>query len=209
MRIISALALLTFGGYVGTVLSFDIHTHTAMTAKAIEQSQLGSTPNASLIIARLGLRDSDGVFSNRYVGFGQPLRSRFATTWEGGVMNLTRKSDTSLAIPPNQSIAGWIMRGAVREDDNTAETPRINETDNDPTPVINRVFGHFHDPVNNLGLRTPEFLRRGPMAADWALDPAARIPEGAAGGHENFYRIGFAREAMWRALTFRQVLLNG
>ena len=39
MKIIPVLSLLAIGCHVNMVLSFDIHTHTAMTAKAVEQSK--------------------------------------------------------------------------------------------------------------------------------------------------------------------------
>lgn len=109
----------------------------------------------SASLASLGLRDFDGVFSNPYIGFGAPLIQRCATSYEEKITQNVR--DVIRSKPETQTITGWVMRGAVREDDNTLETPLINVPDNDPAPVFNRVFGHFFDPANNKGLTTPEY----------------------------------------------------
>ena len=172
----------------------------------MEQSKFGSSPSTSALLASLGLRDFDGVFGNRYIGFGAPLIQRYATTYEGDIIDRVQKE--IISIPKTQTIAGWVMRGAVREDDNTLETPQINVPDYDPAPVFNRVFGHFFDPANNMGLTTPEYLRTAPTAPDWALVTGANIPDGAFGSRENNYKITDAREAMWRALTLK-TLQNG
>ena len=209
MKLTVIFSILVTGFFMHTALAFDITTHVAITAKAVEQSKFGSTPNTSELLARLGLRDAEGIFGGRYVGFGSPVRSRAATSWEKRWMKEVREGDPSLRIPTDFTMTGWIMRGAVREDDNTFETPRINETDSDPAPVFNRVFGHFFNPVGNAGLITSQFGRRGPSAPDWALVPNANIPEGAFGSRENNYKISDAREAMWRALTLKQILANG
>ncbi|MBC7624800.1 MAG: hypothetical protein H7232_15610 [Aeromicrobium sp.] len=207
MKIMIAFSTVVLGLSANIALAFDITTHVAMTAKAVEQSKFGSAPNTSELIARLGLRDSEGVFGSRYIGFGSPLRSRVATSWEKRWMKEVRDSISTL--PTDFTMVGWLMRGAVREDDNIAETPLINQTDNDPAPVFNRVFGHFFNPVGNAGLITSQSGRRGPTAPDWALVPNANIPDGAFGSRENNYKISDAREAMWRALTLKQILANG
>jgi hypothetical protein len=120
----------------------------------VEQSILGSPLGTNELLKRLGLRDASGVLAEQYVGFGSPLRRGFPTTWEGSVMRSVSKK--IVGMPDPLSIAGWVMRGAVREDDTTAETANINAAnmDPDPVPVIDRAFGHFFDPINNVGSGT-------------------------------------------------------
>ena len=204
MKLVYTISALAIGIFIPGTLAFDIHTHAAMTAKGVDKSTFGTSPSNSPLLIRLGLRDADGIFGNRYIGFGPTLLSRYATTYEGGVIDAVSKIVPG--FPGSQTIAGWIVRGAVREDDNTVETPRINETDSDPAPVFNRVLGHFFDPIGNVGL---SIGRTGPTAADWALIATATVPDGAIASRENNYKISDAREAMWRALTLKKILPSG
>ncbi len=205
MKLRIALSAIAIGTFISPTFAFDIHTHAAMSAEAMAQSKFSRSPNTSALLLQLGLRDANGVFGNRYVGFGSPLISRFATDYEGKVMESMRIPFP--AFPGTQTITGWVIRGAVREDDNTFETPRINLADSDPAPVFNRVIGHFFDPISNAGLSI--LGRAGPTAPDWALLSTVRVPEGVTGDRENNYKISDAREAMWRALTLKKILANG
>ncbi len=211
MKLITIAVLTVCVSWCGTAQSFDLHTHVAMTAKAAEKSALGVNPASSAVISRLGLTSPDAVFGRRYIGFALPQKYGFATNYEGDVMLRVRKanSGTTLSIPDDFSITGWIMRGAVREDDNEVETARIGEVDPVGAPVFNRVFGHFFDPVNNVGLRTSAAGARGPTAQDWATDPAASIPRVFGSNDKNYFNSGYGREAMWRALTLTTLGTDG
>ena len=113
-------------------------------------------------------------------------------------MEKIRQTQTGLVIAEDFSSAGWFMRGAIREDDNTSETPKAD----DPGGVFDRVFGHFFDPVLNRGL-TVALLGTQPKAVDWALTESARVQQIVGGTRANQFKVSDAREAMWRALTLK------
>jgi len=96
------------------------------------------------------------------------------------------------------------MRGAIREDDNPIDNgPEAVEADqtDEPGGVFSRVLGHFFDPERNRGL-----LDSYPRAVDWALAPDAAI---GFTQRRNHFKIGDAREAMWRALTLKSIAPSG
>jgi hypothetical protein len=181
------------------VLAFDIHTHAAMTSEAIKQSKITGTPNDSVVLKKLGLYNKDYVFKLRYIDIGSSLTDRNATFFESGVMERVREKITD--IPNPYTIPGWIIRGAIREDDNTIETPASKPEGDEPGGVFNRVYGHFFDPQNDRPLTL--LGERGPKSPDWALEPDKTIS-----GRANHYNIPSAREAMWRALTLKKLLPN-
>jgi len=113
---------------------------------------------------------------------------------------------SGLAIPDTNSLGGWIIRGAIREDDNEISNGPNAEPElksDEPGGVFNRVFGHFFDPKNNAGLSVAGIPIQ-PRAVDWALVPGAAVNMPAP--RENHYKVGDAREAMWRALTLTRVV---
>jgi hypothetical protein len=181
-------------------LAFDIHTHAAMTSEAVKQSQITGSPNSSQVLKKLGLYNKDDVLKQRYIDIGTSLTSRNGTDFEQTVMKNVR--DVITDIPNPYTIPGWIVRGAIREDDNTKETPQGTPEGDEPGGVFNRVYGHFYDPINNRGL-TVANITVGAHALDWATRNGAQ-----ANGRENRYNTLSAREAMWRALTLKK-LSNG
>ncbi len=184
--------------------SFDVVTHTAMTAEAIKQSKISATPNTSPILKKLGLYDKESPFGDNYLDLGVPLTRRTKTDFEEKKMVAVRRVIPDL--PTSLSIPGWIIRGSVREDDNTVETPQDNPEGDEPGGVFNRVFGHFYDPQNDRPLTVGVAL--GPRAPDWATVAGAGV--GVIGaGRQNHYNLPSAREAMWRALTMTKLLPNG
>lgn len=170
--------------------AFDTTTHAAMTAKAMTVSSLG-TP---ALRDRLGILDYNRAFGAGYLDMGTSLLPRAALPIEQGILADVRKRNSF--IPADFTVTGWLMRGAIREDDNSVETPSSDE----PGVIFNRVFGHFFDPVHNAGLSVEAPL--GANAVDWALLPGATV-----GGTLNFpagqnhFKVGDAIEATWRALT--------
>ena len=182
------------------VLAFDINTHTAMTSEAIKQSKITGSPNTSVVLKKLGLYSKDDVFKDRYIDIGTSPTSRNGTGYENNIMRDVRGAISD--IPNPYTIPGWIIRGAIREDDNTKETPSGTPEGDEPGGVFNRVYGHFYDPFNNRGL-TVANITVGAHALDWATRNGAQ-----ANGRENRYNTLSAREAMWRALTLKK-LSNG
>ena len=119
MKLIAIAVLTACALWTDPAQSFDLHTHVAMTAKAVEKSALGVNPASSAVISRLGLTSPDAVLGRRYIGFALPQKYGFATSYEGDVFRRVRDGNpgSTLTIPDDFSITGWIMRGAVREDD--------------------------------------------------------------------------------------------
>ena len=182
-------------------IAFDVRTHTAMTAAAIAQSKITNTPNTSLVFKKLGLFDSEAVFGSTYVDLGSGTTRR-STEFEANIFrDVGNTQFTGLTLPPSLSIPGWIVRGAVREDDNTSETPEGSPAGDEPGGVFQRVFGHFYDPYNDRPLTVGFAL--GPRSPDWATVRGVGI--GLVGtGRQNYYNLPSAREAMWRALTLKK-----
>jgi hypothetical protein len=198
-KLLVVIAAMALPGYVR---AFDISTHAAMTTEAIKQSQITGSPNTSSVLKKLGLYNKDDVFKERYIDIGTTLTSRNGTQYENNVMDSIRGRVAGTTIPNPYTIPGWIIRGAIREDDNTIETKQGTPEGDEPGGVFNRVYGHFYDPFNNRGL-TVANITVGAHALDWATRSGAQ-----ANGRENRYNTLSAREAMWRALTLKK-LSNG
>jgi hypothetical protein len=182
--------------------AYDINTHTAMTSEAIKLSVITASPNTSPLFKRLHLRDKDYAIGEHYIDIGSLIK-RNATPFERKVMeNVGDTLKTGLTVPAADSIPGWILRGAIREDDNSIETPSGTPQGDEPGGVFDRVFGHFHDPVQNRGL-TVRGNNVGPVAADWATNKNATVSGFGFGSRKNYYNLPSAREAMWRALTLK------
>jgi hypothetical protein len=191
----SSLLALTLIFFVYTACAFELTTHTAMTAAAIKQSKIGGNPNESAVIKRLGLYDREYVVGTRYIDFAQ-ITPRAATDFENRIMEEVRRAIPS--IPQPHTIPGWIIRGAIREDDNVLGTPDGTPAGDEPGGVFSRVYGHFFDPQNDRGLTVSPLSPFGARAPDWALRQSATVSN-----RLNHYNVPAAREAMWRALTLQ------
>ncbi len=104
------------------------------------------------------------------------------------------------------SIPGWLMRGAIREDD--VPWPFGDNPQDDPYGRFFRVFNHFYDPINNRPLTVGIGL--GDIAPQWAIGSSNVFSNR---NNPNIYRrnhftVFDAREAMYRALTGRDVRGN-
>jgi hypothetical protein len=198
--ITSALALTS---HSTSIIAFDINTHAAMTAKAVEQSKITSSPNTSDILKKLGLYDKDFAIGSSYIDIGSLIK-RNTTDFEKKVMGDVGLTDqTGLTLPNAESIPGWIIRGSIREDDNTKETLQGTPEGDEPNGVFDRVYGHFFDPVYNRGL-TVGGLTLGPRSPEWATLKEVGVTGFGFSSRQNYYNLPSAREAMWRALTLKE-----
>lgn len=115
------------------------------------------------------------------------------------------KDDLSLF---EQRIVAWVMRGAVREDDNDIGPYSIGDRDGDPWNVVFRAGRHFYDPVNNRGLdegfTCTTFGCR--PAIDWAAGRADVLngPGTLDTSRENHFSWQDARDQYWWALTYNR-----
>ncbi len=197
MKTPSLLFALSCFCFVAQTFAFDVNTHTAMTSEAIKQSAIGSNPNASVIIKKLGLFDRPEFLGAQYIDIGASLTRRTSAKFERDVIAAVGDTKTGLTIPHELSLSGWIIRGAIREDDNSIETPQggSNGAGDEPGGVFERVYNHFFDPANDRPL-TVNGVAFGNRSPDWALNKGT-----VSAGHTNNYNLPSAREAMWRALT--------
>ncbi len=202
-NVMKRIALVVLGAYfhLTGAHAFEVTTHGAITDKAWARF-LADDPG---VFDRLGIRDIDDAFgTTSYYDYrpadGTAPVTRNSLAWyEEAIMK------DPLKVPPF-STRGWLIRGAIREDDDSAASdPSPKE---DPNGDFHRVFSHFHDPVNNLGLTVGFTL--GARAADWALDPAAFTPAfppfsipGVTPTPQRFNNFSLAtfHESMWRAVT--------
>ena len=104
---------------------------------------------------------------------------------------------------------GWLMAGAIREDDDPdSSDPSPNDDPYDSR--LHRVYRHFFDPYNNAPMTvhgvTPCVSDGGcDRAPDWALgdtDYRAQPPLSNA-ERRNHFSVLDAREAIYRALTLK------
>jgi hypothetical protein len=122
--------------------------------------------------------------------------------------------------PPYQ-LSGWLMRGAIREDDYKGITKwGMPKTDTDPyatCPEVLRSVNHFFDPLRNIPLTYPGSGLQSLYAGCWSSPGTATIrtaPAWALGNDNpfvstatrgtdpvNHFTIYDVHEAMWRAVT--------
>ena len=201
MKAIWKFVLVVIIGSSETVAAFDTSTHAAMTAAAAGKSRLGISPTFSAQIRVLGLRDYNFVFGDKYIDIGPQLVTRIGSGFEDGIIDSVQRQNGIGQIPNAYTLTGWLMRGAIREDDNEVEIAPVYQ--DEPGGAFNRPFGHFHDPQNDRGL-TVAGIGILPRATDWAL-----LPDTSILGRQNHYKISDAREAMWRALTLKARAVDG
>jgi len=179
-------------------LAFDPTTHALVTSEAIGFSSVGRYSPTPLL-STLDLVDYDGTIGEKYFDLSSLVITRNKMRIEGQVITLVQKANSGhFVVPGPLSITGWIMRGAIREDDNPSET---SDTDEPGGPFF-RVFNHFYDPANGKGL-SRFGIPIGAPAPDWALVPGTTGPVFLVANKENHFTIANAREAMWRALTLK------
>jgi hypothetical protein len=192
--------------------AYELATHARITSEAFNQSSLNSDPGR--------LRDL-GIPSPKYSELGEhyfdvrgnvsEIRSSKAFDFDLRKMPGVEDGAADKRIPSR--IYGWLMRGAVREDDSgtivgysTAET----EPGDDPYLNFNRWCNHFFDPLTYSKLTDPSawlFCQQpgynfssAPVWASGAINPFAS-PQQEQVDRRNHFTISDAREAMWRAIT--------
>ncbi|MFN0314025.1 MAG: hypothetical protein ACKVQA_03175 [Burkholderiales bacterium] len=176
-----------------TVLAYEVVTHAAITQKAWARA----LAEDSALLDRLDLRDDTDAFQittedyHDAGGDGARLRA-ISSAYEGN------KIEKVSGQP--KSIGGWLMRGAIREDDDSTE---CCDPKDDSFGNFHRVFSHFFDPVNDLGL-TVGGVTAGPSARRWALDSTATsnyLPLLDNPTRHNHFNLETVREALHIGLT--------
>jgi hypothetical protein len=186
---------------VSTAHSYELATHGTLTQKAFENSNLNGADR--YLIGDLGIdtySNPDQPFGTDYYDVsGTTIKERHFNSFENDVIK-------KLGVAP-LSFKGWLMRGAIREDDlgywdPLGFIPAGDDPHDDPYGAIWRVFNHFYDPINNQPL-TAAGVSTGLSAPNWAIgskDVFAN-PVAPDANRRNHFTVFDARESMYRALT--------
>lgn len=208
-----------------SAFAYETDTHAYITAAAWRQSVLGpsfTAPND--VWVRLGLerRESSTLFrpalpiqlrplDDQYLDVG-PIGMAFersALPYEAQKMAaaqaILRASDARLApLLEPLSLSGWLMRGAIREDDLAAEYYGDGDRpDIDPHGEITRVFNHFFDPISNTPLCPFASCAK---SINWALGLEDALAPSFAPhlNRRNHFSWLDARRFMYAALTTKR-----
>lgn len=194
--------------FVGSLPAYELHTHAAITKEAYERSIL-SDP---VILDDMGLSAVPGTLGLDYYDIRNGIaRTRVETPFE---LEIIRKVGAD-----ELTLQGWLMRGAIREDDIPLPFGDNPQDLSPPDLPFYRVFNHFYDPVYNRPLTVPSAfqgwvtaLNEGAVqtAVDWATGSvnsfgALNTPNT---GRRNHFTLVDAREAMYRAATGRDLAGN-
>lgn len=211
----------------GNCDSYELHTHARLTYKAYERSILA---NNVVLHSLLGIdKYSEQSLGEYYFDLSDTtVYKRNATSYPLQFMKPTDLPSPTIPFGTSyKSMVGWLMRGAVREDDLGYITnpfgvrhPFGKDPYDDPHGAIFRVLEHFFDPTETEpgqqglhGLALDAFLAS-PLcdncagtyihaAPNWALgtDNAFSVSAIEESGRRNHFTVLDAREAMYRALT--------
>jgi hypothetical protein len=188
--------------------AYEFATHAAITREAVMRSRLN--PAAPDLLLMLGIADKGHSIGNSYLDFPgngvaveRQLNPLGAFGSQGfGPRKIRAANSQSPFAPSADSVVGWLMLGAIREDDVPFDSSAIENTPQDePGGTFVRVFNHFYDPYNHRALTVAAVL--GAEAPDWAL--ATVTPN----GRTNNFNVAKARDAMWRAVTLKSPPLQG
>jgi len=146
------------------VHAYELATHGRLTESASERTIAG---NQSDLLLELGIDyyPSLDPFGSSYVDFtSSQIRLRKVNSFEEEKGRMSDKNESL-------TVKGWLMRGAIREDDNIgrrAPNPNDDPYDTDDLILDNRPLHHFYDPRNDRGLTVLGFISLGQKAPDWA-----------------------------------------
>jgi hypothetical protein len=199
------IATLSLGWPQSPSCGYEFSTHAALTREAYVR---WTTDPANLtVLDRLGLTARQDSLRSVYIDLGpgsQDVNERLASppgqgnTVEFGKRHFDAANDKSTYRPAFESIAGWLMLGAIREDDVTWDAGALENTpQDDPQGPFIRVRNHFYDPFLDRALTFGVSV--GSKAPVWAV-----TGRNSGGDHRNHFAVPDAREAMWRGLTLKK-----
>ncbi len=191
---------------------YEVKTHSSITLNAQQQARIKTGGAASLGELGVNVDDFSSLSLSYFDMSGKSATRRHVWNFE---------QDLMAGIDPG-SVAGWILRGAIREDDldmagcifNSAVmwvhgngTSGCNPQD-DPYGNFSRVVNHFFDPLVNPS--TQAGLPMAKSAPSWALGVVAAFatPLAADTSRRNHFSIIDARRSMLYALRGRDASGN-
>jgi len=186
------------------VSAYELATHARITEQSFQRSVLNLEPS---LLQDFGIKDTLNAFGESYYDMsGSQLKERIQNIFEKKIM--PNKGEDFL------SIKGWLMRGAIREDDyidiDTCNIDAPNPDDDKYPEPPSRPLNHFYDPAKDRPLTVEISLvdiSLGDKAPDWALgtqenkftQPLTDI--NADTTRRNHFTVLDAIEAMYRATT--------
>lgn len=197
--------------------SYELATHARITQHAMEQSRIVQVPT---LLVNLGFAEGAATVlgESYYDVTASTVQSRHTWPFDFDRDKMPGVSDDA-KLPLR--IAGWLMRGAVREDDSglfagvVVPSFSFEETEphDDPYNNFNRFCNHFFDPLHDRPLTAYCFNEHVEEAPVWAIGAVNPFMEPALitadPTRRNHFTVYDAREAMWRALTLTQKNMNG
>lgn len=193
---------LFFGSFASIAFyanAYEVGTHSRLTESAYEKSVLAADAllERSLGVGTFIEKNAVNPFGDKYYDIsGSQIRTRAASSYVTLENRMPSQSDAF-------RLKGWLMRGAIREDDIPDYPPFLGDNpQDDPNGKIARVLNHFYDPVNQSPL-TVAGLPLGIDAPTWATgaEEAFGCPNCEDLNRRNHVTIRDARIAQWRALT--------
>jgi len=212
MKLFRLTALLLTCVWCQAAVSYEIDTHGAISKYTYDKSVQISGESTSLYhdmgVEQWNQQENlDMPFGEVYYDvFNADVHERNVFKDYGGFI-----IENKLKVSP-LSLRGWLMRGAIREDDVVADSvnngPCNIRDDKNPQDDLypnppDRPLNHFYDPINDRGLNQVVI---GEKATDWALgvENALGDPPVEDAGRRNHFTLLDAREAQYRALTGRK-----
>ena len=184
---------------------FELATHAAITEQTVNRF-LRERPTT---FAELGLSESQQSrqIGDQYIDLLGSLdvvggqRSYFAFEQQ-----IIRQIDP--AIEP-WSPTGWVMAGAIREDD--VVRPFGKNPPDDPYGNFTRVVNHFFDPTRNRQLSPCPLGSSCESAPNWATGANDSFTQAnlVNSGRRNHFTVVDAKEALFRALTLKTLSSAG
>lgn len=176
------------------VFAYELATHGRMTNEAFNTSRLATD---SQLLNDLGF-SKDTLLGEDYFDIsGATIQPRSTKPFESSFKRMPEGVDP-------RSLSGWLMRGAIREDDlgSVAGIQIGTNPHDDPYGDINRVFNHFFDPYNNQALTYVSGAKKAP---DWAAgsNDIFSQPNTPDTARRNHFTVFDARESLYRALTLQ------
>jgi len=182
--------------------AFELSTHAALT----EHTVIRFLRDRPLVMDDLGFPAAsvDSLLSqpigNQYADMFLSNNAPPQRAFNQFEQDVIRRVDPAMSP---RSVTGWVMAGAIREDDIPSYLFAANPQD-DPYANIIRVLNHFYDPVYQRAL-TPCPLAPCELAPIWAtgVTDAFGQANGEILGRWNHFTILDAKEALFRALTLK------
>jgi hypothetical protein len=180
------------------VHAYELATHGRLTYEAYKRSML--KPDSDLL-KDLSIKDIATFGTSYYDISGDQVAQREKNDFEQSAKRMPEEVDPI-------SLPGWLLRGAIREDD--VLFPDNGQPVDDPynsNDVVrdNRVLHHFYDPVNDQGLSRwiPLSWLGVKKSPNWAIgsEDAISNQNSPESNRRNHFTVFDAREALYRALT--------